>query len=75
MVSIGSEHEMGQCNHEEADSRIMVQVAYPSLQGVLVRTVDTDVVVILVGKLHELHVPKYGWRLAWDATIRLSAST
>ena len=48
---------MGQCNHEEADTRIIVHVRH-SLEGgaesVLVRTVDTDVVVILVGKLHDL---------------------
>ena len=49
MVSHGSEHVMGQCNHEEADTRIVVHVRHA-----LVRTVDTDVVVILVGKLHDL---------------------
>ena len=57
VVSIGSEQVMGQCNHEEADTRIIVHVRH-SLEGgaesVLVRTVDTDVVVILVGKLHDL---------------------
>ena len=57
VVSIGSEKVMGQCNHEEADTRIIVHVRH-SLEGgaesVLVRTVDTDVVVILVGKLHDL---------------------
>ena len=57
MVSHGSEHVMGQCNHEEADTCIVVQVRHTLERGaesVLVRTVDTDVVVILVGKLHDL---------------------
>ena len=48
---------MGQCNHEEADTRIVVHVRHAlegGAQTVLVRTVDTDVVVILVGKFHDL---------------------
>ena len=48
---------MGQCNHEEADTRIVVHVRH-ALEGeaesVLVRTVDTDVVIMLVGKFHDL---------------------
>lgn len=48
---------MGQCDHEEADTRIVVHARH-ALEGgaetILVRTVDTDVVVILVGKLHDL---------------------
>lgn len=48
---------MGQCNHEEADTRIIVHLRHALEEGaesLLVRTVDTDVVVILVGKLHDL---------------------
>ena len=48
---------MAQCNHEEADTRIVVHIRHALERGaqtVLVRTVDTDVVVILVGKLHDL---------------------
>ena len=47
----------GQCNHEEADTRIVLHIRHALERGaetVLVRTVDTDVVVILVGKLHDL---------------------
>ena len=48
---------MGKCNHEEADTRIIVHVRH-ALEGgaesVLVRTVDTDVVIILVDKFHDL---------------------
>lgn len=56
MVSLGFE-PMGQCNHEEADTRIVVHVRHALERGaesILVRTVDTDVIVILVGKLHDL---------------------
>lgn len=57
MVSLGSQFIMGQCNHKEADTRIIVHVRH-ALEGgaesILVRTVDTDVIVILVGKLHDL---------------------
>ena len=57
MVSHGSEHVMGQCNHKEADTRIVVHVRHALERGaesIFVRMVDTDVVVILVGKLHDL---------------------
>ena len=57
MVAHGSEHVMGECNHEKADTRIVVHVRHALERGaesVLVRTVDTDVVVILVGKFHDL---------------------
>lgn len=46
---------MDKCDHEEADSRISLHV-YDALRkgatSVLVRTVDTDVVVVLVGVYH-----------------------
>lgn len=57
MVSHGSQHLMGQCSHEEADTRIVVHIRHAlegGAQSILVRTVDTDVVVILIGKLHDL---------------------
>ena len=43
------------CNHEEADTRIVIHVLHALKQGaktVQVRTVDTDIVVILAGKFH-----------------------
>jgi len=43
---------MNKSDHEEADSRISLHVHYTLREGatsILVRTVDTDVVVILVG--------------------------
>ena len=43
---------MPNCNHEEADSRVVVLILHALEQGVKrikVRTADTDVIVILVG--------------------------
>ena len=48
---------MLQCNHEEADTRIVIHVTHDLQTGctrVLVRTVDTDVLVIMVGKFGRL---------------------
>ena len=48
---------MQNCNHEEADTRIVVHVLHALKQGeqtICVRTVDTDVVVILAGTFHDL---------------------
>ena len=45
---------MPPCNHEEADTRIVIHVLHALQSGcksVVIRTVDTDVVVILVGKV------------------------
>jgi len=48
VISRGSEHVTGQCDHEEADTRIVVHVRHVQEEGteyVLVRTVETDIVV------------------------------
>ena len=48
---------MTNCNHEEADTRIVVHVLHALCQGmksVKVRTVDTDVVIILTGAFFEM---------------------
>lgn len=53
----GKEPPIADCDHEEADTRIVVHVHHALQEGaesILVRTVDTDVVVILVGKYHDL---------------------
>ena len=48
---------MEPCDHEEADTRLLVHLR-DALQNdctnCLVRTVDTDVIVILIGKFHQL---------------------
>ena len=52
MEPINSNRPMLACNHEEADTHIVVHVMHALEQGmksVLVRTVDTDVIVILIG--------------------------
>ena len=56
-VTVGVSIPMQNCNHKEADTRVVVHVLHAFQQGrktIHVRTVDTDVVVILVGKLHDL---------------------
>ncbi len=46
------------CDHEEADTRMCIHVKHALQAGarkILVRTVDTDVIVILVGIFFDLH--------------------
>ena len=57
VITCGSAASMPDCDHEEADTRMVLLRHALLMEGavtVLVRTVDTDVVVILVGKLHDL---------------------
>lgn len=57
VISQDSNDPMPSCNHEEADTRIVVHVVHALEHGatnIQVRTVDTDVIVILVGRYHEL---------------------
>ena len=57
VVCIGSSNPMLDCNHEEADTRIIVHVSHAlqtSMQTIKVRTVDTDVVTILIGAFYDL---------------------
>lgn len=47
------------CNHEEADTRIFIHVKHSSARGlkkVLVRTVDTDVVVLVIAYAKQLEL-------------------
>ena len=53
------ERVMQSCNHEEADTRMIVHIVDALKDGaksIFVRTVDTDVIVILVGHFHQLTV-------------------
>lgn len=53
----GSNLSLPACNHEEADTRMVFHLQHALQQGCvscLVRTVDTDVIVILTGKFHQL---------------------
>lgn len=57
VISRGTDRCMDSCNHEEADTRILVHLQDAFNNGAttcLVRTVDTDVVVIIIGKLHAM---------------------
>lgn len=54
---LGTDQSMGACDHEEADTRLVVHLQDAVQRGLtkcLLRTVDTDVVVILIGKFHHL---------------------
>ena len=57
MLTVCSSSPMPNCNHEEADTRIVVHVLLSLQQGLTtaqVRTVDTDAVVVLIGVFHKL---------------------
>ena len=57
------------CDHEEADTRVFIHLLDALDRGstrCLVRTVDTDVVVILIGKFHAL-LSKYPTANIWVA--------
>ena len=56
------------CDHEEADTGLLVHVIDLLNAGCstcLVRTVDTDVVVILVGKFHHLLALNLSAKIGW----------
>ena len=65
---------MQACTHEEADSRILIHILDGLEEGhnsFLVRTVDTDVVVICMAKFHNL-VARYPDINVW---IKLGSGT
>ncbi len=52
---------LSSCSHEEADTRIMVHVADAVKMGhslVMIRTVDTDVLVLAVAIVEKLKIPE-----------------
>ena len=58
VTAAGASHYMPECNHEEADTRMLVHLQDALENGAntcLVRTVDTDVIVIIVEKVHYIH--------------------
>ena len=57
-------HLLAPCSHEEADSRMMLHVQHAAQHGhhqILVRTVDTDVVVLAVTAVEKLPVEVEVW--------------
>ena len=80
VLSKSSSIAMQNCNHEEADTRIVVRVMHALQQGlktIQVRIVDTDVIVILVGTFHDLTdlLPTSGSPLAWARITGFTTST
>ena len=62
VLCIGSEEEMANSDHEEADTRIVLHVHDSLERGsrkIMIRTVDTDVIVILIGHFYSIvdHYP------------------
>lgn len=47
---------IGPCTHEEADTRMLVHAAHAGYSKVMIRTVDTDVVVIAVACWQHLNL-------------------
>ena len=59
VASISSGGPMQNYYHEEADTRIVLHIFHalePGAKTILVRTIDTDVAVILAGAFHDLIV-------------------
>ncbi len=57
VLSIGSDHQMPTSDHEESDTRIILHVndsLERGLRSIMIRTVDTDVVVILISQFHSV---------------------
>ena len=73
VVSIVESIPVQKCNHEKADTRIVVHVLHPLNQGkqtIYVHTVETDVVVIITGMIWlRLNIwATSEWPLAWANT-------
>ena len=65
---------LASCNHEEADSRIMLHAAHAAYNKILICTVGTDVVLAVAlvrTPKEETELLKYGCSSVWG---RLSAS-
>ena len=78
VITRGTHRCMDSSNHEEADTRILVHLQDALNNGTttcLVRTVNTDVVVIIVRKLHTLlsdHPVDCFWELVKTSPISTS---
>jgi hypothetical protein len=57
VITSGNDSSVGPCDHEEADTRIVVHLIDAAKHGhknIVVKTVDTDVIVILVGLFSQI---------------------
>ena len=60
VLCVGDGPSMTVCGHEEADTRMVVHVRHAVENGysaIQIRSVDTDVLVIFVGKYHQMKKP------------------
>ena len=70
---------MENCNHEEADTRMVVYLMNAlenGLNSIVVRTFDTDVIVVLISEFHAIHevFPEADFGLLWELA-RISGIT
>ena len=52
-VAVAGTNSMGICTHEEADTRLMIQLlvaAEKGMKNIIFRTVDSDILTILLGQ-------------------------
>ena len=61
-IMVKTIEEEFRCNHEEADTRMLFHLSkLASPSNIVIRTVDTDVLVIALGELHKLEDGKQVW--------------
>ena len=63
-LSLSELSSLAPCTHEEADSRMMLHVSHAARHGhnkIMIRTVDTDVVVLAVSVVHHLQPENELW--------------
>ena len=61
--------QISPCNHEEADTHIMLHVkdtVQTGMRQIMIRTVDTDVVVIAISIVHKLNILNMKPLPIWD---------
>lgn len=64
VINVGNGPPMTDCNHEEADTRVIVHLLHAVNTGlghVLIHTGDTDVVAILCGQFNRIRQPEHIW--------------
>lgn len=56
-TSISNSHMISPCNHEEADTRVLLHAHHAVVQGysrIMIRTVDTDVIVLAIANFKKI---------------------
>ena len=69
---------MMECSHEEADTQILLHAYHASQCGyrkILMRTVDTDLLVLAVSREQDLSVDESGWYLELASIFGIFQST